>query len=157
MNWYKKAQSNNKKPITGTPYTAVLYKGISKSGPVDEGMYGKGNYYAPERNVAEGYATDFGDGPGEVISKEITLHNPLVITYADIDSLKVKAIINSPEFKNKTFAKMSELEKREFSSQKITEEVKKSGHDGIIIVRNNGTPVEVVDLEIMSKGNYELV
>lgn len=149
MSWYKKSQIiNNKKPETGVPYTAVLYKGISKSGPVDEGMYGKGRYYATNRQTAEGYAADYGYGQGEVITKQITINNPLVITYMDIRTYEVEAITNSPEFKNNIFAKMSNLEKREFSSQKITERAKSEGHDGIVIVRNNGDPVEIVDFEI---------
>lgn len=153
MNWYKISQNTGMDyPKTGNYYSAVLYRGINPIGEsTDEGWYGKGTYYSPQENVAKAYMENFDDSKPqirqpEILKKQVVLNNPFVTTSTNYHNVtKIKAIINSPEFLNKTFSKMSEIEKREFISQKTTELLKKEGHDGLILVSNSGKPLEVVE------------
>ncbi len=161
MNWYKKAQYyKDKKDFsdigigTGRPYQAVGYKGVNPSGPIDYGYYGKGNYYAPNRQGAEGYATDFGKGKGEVISKDLKFDNPFISNFSHIRQVMLESIVSTNEFLNNSYAKMSEEEKNEFQSKQVRIFLEDKGHDGIIIVSNSGKVLEIIDFE---KTNSELV
>jgi len=137
----------------GKAVSAKLYRGISKGGPIDEGMYGKGKYYSPSERAAEGYAVDYGKGKGKVISKNVELTNAFVGTSVEIDKIAEEAVIRSPKFVDNTFAKMSEVEKAEFRSVELTKFLKDKGYDGVVMTDNRGNYLEVVDFEVQSKAN----
>ena len=154
MNWYKKAQSyKDKKDFpnigigTGRPYQGVGYKGINPIGPIDYGYYGKGSYYSPDRQGAEGYAMDFGKGEGKIISRDLKFNNPFISDYKHIREVMIESIINTKEFLNEEYTKMTEDEQNEFRSKQVRKFLEDKGHDGIIIVSNTGKIFELIDFE----------
>jgi len=120
-------------PVTGKPFSSTLYRGFRKAGgpPLDEGIYGKGEYYAPQRGRAWMY--------GDIVKERpIKLKSPFVETGENIREMGENAISEIEE-QGKSLQEIDEL-----ISQKITANVKSKGHDGIVVMTNDGKIQEVV-------------
>lgn len=129
-------------PEPSKPYSATLYRGIQKAGPVDEGMYGKGTYYSPVREIAAGYTADFGEGVGELIEKKVTLKNPLRVNYAEIHAFGDAALLDTGNME--AYNKMILSAQRDFRSNAIRTLAERRGHDGILVTDYKGNVKEVV-------------
>ena len=125
-------------------YTAQVFRGTTRKGPNDPGLFGKGTYYTTSRDYAETYGprriigrtqgelNPIYDPSGAIESKTITLSNPYVTTEAEMNKLvgaKINARIGSGT---------STAQAKELVAQEIRSEIEAAGHDGIVIKATPG-------------------
>jgi len=104
-------------------YTNIVYRGVSKHTPVDEGMYGKGTYFTTKKEYAKNY--------GDVFKATVNLENPYFSTLLGIDN-----IVEDWAIKNFNRVKKKEITYKQYldeKSQEITNRLKQKGYDGVII------------------------
>lgn len=122
------------KPEMGKPYEAVLFRGTSTEGPLDEGIYGKAAYYSPEKSVAEHYRR----GKGVIEESKISLQNPFVGQEGDFTKIASEISIFDPKYEQ-----LSQKEFDNIVANHITDRLKKQGYDGFVLIDKSGNVLEV--------------
>lgn len=119
------------------PWEKTLYRGVSKKTPVDEGMYGKGEYWTNDKKYASQYAEEI-EG-GKVLEKKIKLNNPYFSNYTDLQKIYNESMENSID------KGISIIEAKESAAKFVTETIASKGHDGIVIQGEIPSPEKIVE------------
>lgn len=112
-----------RQPEEAAVYKKTLYRGISDKTPVDEGMFGKGQYWTNDKKYASQYGEDVG---GKTTAATISLRNPLVTSKTKVGQMlsEIKEIIRGD-------VKPAELNEK--AAEGLKKRLEVQGYDGIVM------------------------